>query len=69
MKIIPFIQQKLAGHNANISDTLSILPHIVKAAPKQQNKQLQLKPKLLKETVRTGQEVQLTPETLQEHQD
>jgi hypothetical protein len=68
MKIIPFIQQKLAGHNEKISNTLSILPHIAKAAPEQQNKQLQTKPKLLQGTARTGQEVQLTPETLQEHQ-
>jgi hypothetical protein len=33
MKIIPFIQQKLAQHNVQISNTLSILPHIVKALP------------------------------------
>ncbi len=68
MKIIPFLQQKLAGHNEKISNTLSILPHIAKTAPKQQNKQLQHKPRLLQGTVRTGQEVQLTPETLQEPQ-
>jgi septum formation inhibitor MinC len=72
MKIIPFIQQiiqqKLAGHNEKISNTLSILPHIAKTAPKQTSTQLQPKPKLLRGTVRTGQEVQLTPETLQQPQ-
>ncbi len=68
MKIIPFIQQKLAGHNAKISNTLSILPNIAKTAPKQQTKQVQPQPKLLQETVRTGQEVQVTPGTLQRPQ-
>jgi hypothetical protein len=66
MKIIPFIQQKLANHNAKISNTLSILPHIAKSAPKQQDKQLlQTTPSPLQETVKTSQVVQPTPGTLQ----
>jgi CMP-N-acetylneuraminic acid synthetase len=67
MKIIPFIQQKLANHNAKISNTLSILSHIAKSAPQQQNKQLlQTTTSPLRGTALISQAVQPISKALQE---